>query len=258
MVLAHVDSGNDITDTEYGLPKWVNQCGGGNYVDVEVHMGCGQTLILAENNKLEEAIIGFNKIVTKLKGELGFQYNGYDKTSNSQGGMILRDGYNIVKVQKNMPKKLKNISVMYNYKILKEPEVKDNEELLNEQIFFIEELTNKLSPQKQRCNAIAVQEEIAKQIKEKCFVDFEQYFNANIKTVEDIKETITEKAVSLIRFDEVKPTLDEKGYDFTDKQFTFNININKYKLLENGNKENLLSHVVMFQLKQYKCNDKTL
>ena len=101
MVLAHVDSGNDITDKKFGLPQWVKQCGSSsnnNNVIVEVHIGCGQTVIRAEdgtNRQEEAAILGFERTIQQLQSKLGFVYNGHDQSQNSKGGMILRNGYRV-------------------------------------------------------------------------------------------------------------------------------------------------------------------
>ena len=97
MVLAHVDSGNDIIDEEFGLPKWVRQFGDGNNVIVEVHMGCGQVGIKKEDGtgRQEQAILGFERTIQQLQPGLGFVYNGYDQSPGSQGGMILRNGYRV-------------------------------------------------------------------------------------------------------------------------------------------------------------------
>ena len=119
MVLAHVDSGNDITDEEFGLPKWVKQCKGdidnnnrdndnnnngnnngnnNNNVIVEVHIGCGQIEIKGQDNpkKLEQAILGFERTIRQLRDRLNFTYNGHDQSPGSQGGMILKNGYRMV------------------------------------------------------------------------------------------------------------------------------------------------------------------
>lgn len=155
MVLAHVDSGNDITDEEFGLPKWVRQCGDGNNVTVEVHMGCGY------NPNVDRDRITTD--INSIGNELGLNENQImiNQDRNSFGGMILRNGYNLVidktksirrKLNPNYRRNVDQISerwineeITVNcYKILQNPERKEDRIILNEQISFDENMTDKV------------------------------------------------------------------------------------------------------------------
>ena len=290
MVLAHVDSGNDITDEEFGLPKWVRQCGDGNNVTVEVHMGCGQMKIKGQNNpkEFEPAIFGFERTIQQLQDRLHFVYNGHDQSPHSQGGMILRNEYSMVideikstqrQLNPNYRRNVDQISerwineeITVNcYKILHKsvikPTIKNGRRIiLNEQISFDENMTVQLVPTQQGDNADKIQTEISKQIKKTCLEQFQEYinqqsFNERIQKGEDIVGAVTENITGLIRFDEIKGELDKQGYDFKKNPFKFNIHINEYNLLKNLNSKNCLNNLGLLQLKRYQqhnCIDRTL
>ena len=162
MVLAHVDSGNDITDEEFGLPKWVRQCKGdvdnnnrdndnnnnGNNNDdviVEVHMGCGQVGIKKEDgtNRQEQAILGFERTIRQLQDRLNFTYDGHDRSPGSQGGMILKNGYHVV-IDEIGTEQRKPWNRTISHKILQDPEDKNGRTILNSQISFNNEITDKI------------------------------------------------------------------------------------------------------------------
>ena len=293
MVLAHVDSSNDIINEEFGLPKWVRQCKGdidnnnrdnnnGNNNDdviVEVHIGCGQVGIKKEDGtgRQEQAILGFERTIQQLRNRLNFTYDGRDRSPGSQGGMILRNGYSIVidktksirrKLNPNYRRNVGQISERWIneettvncYKILRNPKRKENRIILNEQISFDENMTDQLVPTQQRINAGTIQTEISKQIKQTCLKQFQKYinqqlFDERIQKGEDIVGAITENITGLIRFDEIKEELDNQGYDFKNSPFKFNIHINEYNLLKNLNSKNCLNNLGLLQLERYQQHD---
>ena len=149
IVLAHVDSGNDITDKEFALPQWVKQCGGNNNnnnnnnVIVEVYIGYGQVGVKVEDgtNRQEKAILGFERTIQQLQSELGFVYNGRDQSQDSKGGMILRNGYRMI-TDRPDAKQAKPWNRIISHKILQNPENKNGREVLKEQISFDNEIIN--------------------------------------------------------------------------------------------------------------------
>ena len=143
MVLAHVDSGNDITDEEFGLPKWVKQCGNGNNVTVEVHMGC------AYNPNVDRKRITDDIKSVRNKLGLSEEQVKINEDKNSQGGMILRNGYKVV-TNKTGAEQIQPWKKKIFYKILQNPDPK-----LDKQISFDNATTLGIEQQK-NCQQYAV------------------------------------------------------------------------------------------------------
>lgn len=192
--------------------------------------------IKGQNNtkKFEPAIFGFERTIQQLQDRLHFVYNGYDQSPDSQGGMILRNGYSMVideiksirrKLNPNYRRNVDQISERWIneettvnfYKILHKsiikPTIKNGRRIiLDKQISFDNRLTDQLSPKKQRSDANTIQMKLREQIDETCFTKYKNYFNEQIQKNEDIPGIITENITGLIRFDEIKGELDKQGY----------------------------------------------
>lgn len=136
MVLSHVDSGNDIAIEEFGLSKWISQCG--SKVEIEVHLGCA----FSDRRGREEYEKQIKQIVESIKENGKNIAIVFNKEIDSQGGIILKNGYKIVEDIKHYKKGSLSFKKSF-FKILSSPENKEYRTIFGTQISFNEAATNR-------------------------------------------------------------------------------------------------------------------
>lgn len=247
MVLTHVDSGNNLTNTEFGLPKWIEQCGGG-VAQVKIHLGC------AKGDREYEK---YNEIIKTQFPNISYTLHG----DASEGGMILKNGYKII----NDPISKGRLGTVNNYKILQNPQTKQDRIIFNDQISFNERATHKLCPYNQRTNGNIIHNELEMQTQQQLFDNFNKYFNEKIQKPENITGDIYKTTVGLIKFEQIKQQLDYHPHienkdsneiDFKGTEFKFNDLqnnnfISEYQFLENLKEKQCLNTVGIQKLNYF-------